>query len=145
MLGKTYPDQDCSAARALEIVGERWTLLILRDAIFRNYVRYSQFSESLGVASNILAKRLEGLVAAGLMESRPAKHRRDKHEYHLTPQGRDMKAVVVALTEWGDKWLGPGPVAFHDSGNGRKVSLRFMADDVTREVPPDIVVAQRRT
>lgn len=80
MLGKTYPGQDCSAARALELVGERWTLLLLRDAMFRNYVRYSQFSESLGIATNVLARRLDGLVASGLMEARVNGPRADHRE-----------------------------------------------------------------
>ena len=71
MLGRLYENQDCSAARALELVGERWSLLILRDAMFRGSTRFSEFQKSLGVATNILAKRLEGLVQGGLMERRP--------------------------------------------------------------------------
>ena len=68
MLGRLYENQDCSAARTLEVVGERWSLLILRDAMFGGFTRFSQFQKSLGIATNILAKRLEGFVAAGLME-----------------------------------------------------------------------------
>jgi DNA-binding HxlR family transcriptional regulator len=68
MLGTTYEKQNCSAARALEVVGERWSLLILRDALFRGMTRFSEFERSLGLAPNVLAKRLEGFVASGLLE-----------------------------------------------------------------------------
>src|SRR5262249_25709747 len=68
VLGRHYDNQDCSAARALELVGERWSLLILRDAMFGGITRFSQFQKGLGIATNVLAERLEGFVAAGLME-----------------------------------------------------------------------------
>lgn len=145
MLGHTYPGQDCSAARALEIVGERWTLLILRDAMFRHYVRYSQFEESLGIATNVLAKRLDGLVKAGLMVTRgtgghPSAGRL---EYHLTPAGLEMKPVIMALTQWGDKWLGPGPVEFRHATDGDAVSVE-MRRAGGEAVGPAEVVARRR-
>jgi DNA-binding HxlR family transcriptional regulator len=141
MLGKTYPNQECSAARSLELVGERWTLLILRDAIFRGYVRYAQFSESLGVATNILARRLDGLVDAGLMEARKSGRR----EYHLTDKGRALKPVIVALTEWGDTWLErPGPVVFCDGIDGELVELGFRTASSQKPVESVRVVAQRR-
>jgi DNA-binding HxlR family transcriptional regulator len=144
MLGKTYPGQDCSAARALEIVGERWTLLILRDAMFRGYVRYSQFSDGLGIATNVLAKRLETLVAAGLMELRTTGTRTEHAEYHLTRKGLDLKPVIVALTQWGDAWIGPGPVVFQDRDTGKAVGLDFRSP--ASDVPIDVkaVVAKRR-
>lgn len=144
MLGRTYPGQECSAARALEVVGERWTLLILRDAMFRGHVRYSQFAASLGIATNVLAKRLDGLVAAGLMEARTTGPRADHREYHLTEQGLDLKPVVVALTEWGDRWLGPGPVEFRDGADGARVRLEFRSRASTRAIEPGRVVARRR-
>src|SRR3990170_2223295 len=99
MLGRLYENQNCSAARALELVGERWSLLILRDAMFGNLTRFSQFQKSLGIATNVLAKRLEDFVAAGLMEHRePGKSgettesgsagdRREQAEYVLTQKG----------------------------------------------------------
>ena len=110
MLGRYYPGQTCSAAAALELVGERWSLLMLRDALFRGHTRFSDFERSLGIAPNILAKRLESFVADGLMEQRaePGAAR----EYHLTPKGRALKSVVIALSDWGDRWLGQGPVDY---------------------------------
>src|SRR3954447_17797158 len=98
MLGKTYSDQNCSAARALELVGERWSLLIIRDALFRGVTRFADFQRNLGVASNILASRLNDFVAADLMERRVTS---THHDYLLTDKGRDLQPVIVALTHWG--------------------------------------------
>jgi DNA-binding HxlR family transcriptional regulator len=120
MLGRTYSDQNCSAARALELVGERWSLLIIRDALFRGYKRFADFQRGLGVASNILTTRLNGFVAAGLMEKRD-------QEYLLTESGRDLQPVIIALTHWGDRWATPGkpPVVFeHDCGGDIGHQLR---------------------
>src|SRR5687767_7949972 len=109
MLGRTYDGQDCSAARTLELVGERWSLLILRDAMFGGYTQFTQFQRSLGVAPNILIKRLDGFVQAGIMTA-SGDDDGDRAGYRLTERGLALKPVVVALTAWGDQWLGPGPV-----------------------------------
>jgi DNA-binding HxlR family transcriptional regulator len=79
-------------------VGERWSLLILRDAIFRNFTHFSQFQKSLGIATNVIAKRLEGFVAAGLMEHRQPGASGEQAEYLLTRKGIELKPVVIALT-----------------------------------------------
>lgn len=120
MLGRLYAAQNCSAARALELVGERWSLLILRDALFRGITRFSAFQRSLGVAPNILADRLDGFVAAGLMERRGVPDQLSVHDYLLTDKGRDLAPVLVALTAWGDRWLAPDgpPIAFIHAGCG---------------------------
>lgn len=115
MLGKTYESQNCSVARTLEIVGERWSLLIMRDAIFRGTTRFTEFQRILGVASNILANRLDTFVAAGLMQA-------DDREYRLTRKGLDLQPAIVALTEWGDRWAAPDgpPIIYeHESCGGR--------------------------
>lgn len=125
MLGRLYETQDCSAARALEIVGERWSLLILRDALFRGYVRFTDFQRSLGVAPNILAKRLDSLVDDGIMEARPSASNADHREYVLTQKGLDFKPVVIALTAWGDKWIEPGPAVFEHTGCGGVVEQKL--------------------
>jgi DNA-binding HxlR family transcriptional regulator len=144
MLGRLYENQECSAARALELVGERWSLLILRDAMFRNFTRFSQFQKSLGLATNVLAKRLEGFVAAGLMERRQPPGSGEQAEYVLTQMGLELKPVVIGLTEWGDKWVQPGPVAFHNESDGKpvKLQLRSVGDDAP--VAMTRVVARRR-
>jgi DNA-binding HxlR family transcriptional regulator len=109
VLGKTYDSEVCSAARALELVGERWSLLIIRNALFAGATRYSDF-RSLDIATNILKTRLDGFIEAGIMERRSSGRHPDHFEYVLTEQGRDLANVIVALTEWGDRWLAPdGP------------------------------------
>ncbi|MBB3733951.1 winged helix-turn-helix transcriptional regulator [Nonomuraea dietziae] len=108
MLGRMYEGEDCAAARALELVGERWSLLILRDALFRHFTRYSQFQSSLAIAPNILAKRLNTLVEAGILRTHALESR--GQEYLLTEMGQSLKPVIVSLTRWGDHWIGPGPV-----------------------------------
>lgn len=143
MLGRTYEGQECSAARTLELVGERWSLLILRDAMFRNSTRFSQFQKSLGVATNILAKRLESFVADGLMERRQADSG-EQAEYVLTRKGLELKPVIVALTEWGDKWLGPGPVVFKNRSGGPPVALRLRCVGDDAEAAVGDVVAELR-
>src|SRR3954462_3449695 len=102
MLHRTYENQVCSAARALEIVGERWTLLILRDALL-GIRRFDDFQASLGIARNVLADRLGRLVEAGVLERRPYCERPLRHEYRLTAKSRDLWPVVHALVSWGDR------------------------------------------
>lgn len=142
MLGRLYENQDCSAARTLELVGERWSLLILRDAMFGGFTRFSQFQKSLGIATNVLAKRLEGFVAAGLMEQ--AGSSGAQAEYLLSEKGLELKPVIIALTEWGDKWVRPGPVVFQNASDRQPVELqlRRVGDDTPVAVAD--VVARRR-
>ena len=142
MLGRLYENQDCSAAWTLELVGERWSLLILRDAMFGNCTRFSQFWKSLGIATNILTKRLEDLVAAGLMERRQSAG--EQAEYLLTQKGLELKPVIIALTEWGDKWVRPGPVMFQNGPDGQPVALQLRrASDDTRVAIADVVARSR--
>jgi DNA-binding HxlR family transcriptional regulator len=125
MLGHRYDNQTCSAARALELVGERWSLLILRDALFRGYTRFSDFQRSLGIAPNILAKRLESFVEAGIMEARPSAPGSEPVGYVLTPKGLDFKPTIIALTAWGDRWVTPGPAVFEHAGCGGVVEQQL--------------------
>ncbi len=101
MLGKTYDTQICSIARSLELVGERWSLLIIRDALFARVTRFGDFQHNLGIATNVLASRLEGFVDAGIME------RAGSADYLLTGKGRALSVALIALTEWGDEWASP--------------------------------------
>src|SRR5437763_16432472 len=98
MLGNTYDSQVCSIARALELVGERWRLLILRNALFAGSTRYGEFQRSLGIATNILQNRLDGLVAAGILKRQPASQQPELHEYVLTPKAPDCAPARTALT-----------------------------------------------
>jgi len=117
MLGRTYEGQNCSAARTLESVGERWTLLILRDVLLRGMRRFGEFQASLGLAKNVLSNRLDLLVREGMLERHPYGSHADHYEYRPTAKGADLLPVIVALTEWGDRWAAPkGPPALfkHD-------------------------------
>lgn len=101
MLGNSYSGQACSVARTLEVVGERWTLLILRN-VFLGLRRFDQIQKDLGVARNVLQSRLERLVEQGILERVPYQVRPPRHEYRLTEKGIDLWYVVVALQMWGD-------------------------------------------
>jgi DNA-binding HxlR family transcriptional regulator len=101
VLGRNYDSQVCSIARSLELVGERWSLLIIRDALFAGVTRFGDHQHNLGIATNVLAARLEAFVAAGIMI------RDDDGEYPLTEKGRALAVALIALTEWGDEWASP--------------------------------------
>ena len=125
MLGTTYDTQVCSIARALELVGERWTLLILRNALFAGSTRYRDFQHSLGIATNVLQDRLDGLVEGGIMERRPSVAQAGVSEYVLTEKGRDFAPALVALTEWGDRWRAPDgpPILYRHATCGSPVGV----------------------
>lgn len=91
---------NCSLAQTLEVIGERWTLLILRDAFF-GVRRFDDFQSDLGIARNILAARLKRLVDEGILERRPGEGGRS--EYVLTDRGLDLQPVLLSMTHWGDK------------------------------------------
>ena len=137
MLGRTYERENCSAARALELVGERWSLLIIRNAVFAGMTQFSDFERRLGVAPNILAKRLDRFMADGLME------RRGGREYVLTDKGRELGTVIIALTEWGDRWAAPQgpPVLFEHEGCGGPVHVHARCDGCGRKPAAADVVA----
>lgn len=94
---------DCSVARTLAVVGERWSLLVLRDS-FYGVRRFEDFQRSLGVARNILTDRLARLVEQGVLERRRYSERPERFEYAPTEKGRDLLPVLLSLMRWGDKW-----------------------------------------
>ena len=108
MLKRDYEGQNCSIARALEVVGERWTLLIVRDA-FLGLRRFDEFQESLGIARNVLADRLNRLVEEGILERARYSERPERHEYRLTAKGRELIIALTALRQWGDTYLSEKP------------------------------------
>ncbi len=103
MLGKDYEGQDCALARALEVVGERWTLLIVRDALY-GVRRFNDFQAHLDIPKTILSDRLNGLVDDGVLERLPDPDHRGRHLYQLTQAGKDLWPVVHALVVWGDRY-----------------------------------------
>lgn len=100
-------DWNCSIARTLDVVGEWWTLLILRDA-FRGTRRFDDFQASLGLARSVLASRLNKLTENGVLERRSYSEHPPRYEYHLTEKGLGLFPVIVALIRWGDQWA-PSP------------------------------------
>ena len=108
MLKREYEGQNCSIARALEIVGERWTLLIIRD-VFLGIRRFDELQESLGVARNVLTDRLNRLVGEGVLERVPYSERPTRYEYRLTAKGRDLSVALSGLRQWGDRYLSERP------------------------------------
>jgi DNA-binding HxlR family transcriptional regulator len=112
---RSFDDMNCSIARALDVLGEWWTLLVIREA-FRGVRRFDGFVERLGISPNILAVRLRRLVEHGVFEERAYQERPVRVEYRLTPKGRDLYPVIVALLGWGDRWYaedGPPVVLMH--------------------------------
>jgi DNA-binding HxlR family transcriptional regulator len=97
-------DKYCSIARTWSVVGERWTMMILREA-FRGSRKYDEFEAKLGLGRNILSDRLRILVDRGIMDRQLYQRRPDRYEYRLTDKGADLYAVLVSLMRWGDKHM----------------------------------------
>ena len=124
MLKREYENQNCSVAGSLELIGDRWTLLIIRDA-FLGIRRFDDLQRHLGVARNVLQSRLERLVDEGIFKRVPYQERPPRFEYRLTRKGVDLWPVLVALMQWGDKHvLGGPPVVLVHKDCGGKVDDR---------------------
>ncbi|MFF2999411.1 winged helix-turn-helix transcriptional regulator [Streptomyces sp. NPDC057950] len=129
----------CSIARSLEIVGDRWTMLVLREAALHGVTRFADFRDRLGIAPDVLTLRLATLVEGGVMEKRPYREpgARTRFSYHLTPAGEQLRLVLAALQQWGDENRPPsaGPSTLRRSGDGdRPVRVAFV-DDTDAVVP----------
>ena len=122
---RNFDEMQCSVARALDVVGEWWALLVVREA-FRGVRRFDAFVEQLGIAPNILAARLRRLVEAGVLEPRKYADRPERFEYRLTKKGRDLFPVILALMHWGDRWCGEDgpPVALVHAACGKRTHAR---------------------
>ena len=126
----SFADMNCSVAQALEIIGEWWTLLILRDC-FLGVRRFDDFVDRLGISRNILTSRLETLVESGLLERRPYDEARGRYDYVLTDKGRALWPVLVALRQWGDEWLlgtGNEPLLLEHRDHGHTTTARMTCD-----------------
>jgi DNA-binding HxlR family transcriptional regulator len=116
-------NKECSMARAMEVVGDRWSILILREAYY-GVKRFDEFEYYVGVAPNILSSRLKKFVDAGVMTRIPLPEHSGRYEYQLTEKGRDFFPAYLALKKWGDDWLAEpeGPqVVFRDRAAGRAI------------------------
>ena len=130
MLPRTYDDQTCSVARALEVLGDRWTLLVIRDA-FLGVRRFDDFQRRLGVARNVLSDRLQRLTEEGLLERHRYQERPERFEYRLTEKGIDLWPTVITLMKWGDRYYAP------PEGPPRVVRHRECGGEVTAHLTCD--------
>ncbi|MET4580903.1 DNA-binding HxlR family transcriptional regulator [Conyzicola nivalis] len=136
----------CSVARSLEVLGEKWTLLVVREA-FWGATRFSEFKSTLSVASDILTNRLATLVDAGVLERRAYREdgARERSSYHLTESGLALRPVLAALTQWGDAFRpsGFGPAAvYRERESAAPVRIAFVSDDGRVIEPLDVEVVR---
>ncbi|MEU8587720.1 helix-turn-helix domain-containing protein [Streptomyces sp. NPDC048664] len=114
----SFANWPCSVARTMDLLGDGWSPLVLREA-FYGIRRFDDFQQELGIARNTLAERLRRLVEAGLLEKQMYETQPVRHEYVLTESGRDFYDVLLAMTRWGDRWLasdeGPPVIAHHET------------------------------
>jgi DNA-binding HxlR family transcriptional regulator len=138
------PDTRCSIARSLDLLGEKWTLLIVREA-FWGRTRFSQFRESLGIAPDVLTQRLARLVDEGVLERRAYRDdgARERMEYVLTPAGHQLHLVIAGLSSWGRENR-PRPddrsPSYIDAETGEPAELCFVTADGRRLDPERLVV-----
>jgi DNA-binding HxlR family transcriptional regulator len=129
MLPRTYEGQVCSVARTLEAMGDRWTMLVIREA-FLGTRRFDDYQRNLGVARNVLADRLARLVDEGILRRRRYRERPERFEYSLSEKGIDLWPVLVSLMKWGDRYAAPDgpPMLILHRGCGGEVNERFICE-----------------
>jgi DNA-binding HxlR family transcriptional regulator len=143
MRRKTFARMNCSIARALELIGEWWTMLILREA-FLGTRRFHDFQQNLGIARNILSARLKKLVARGILERVAAPDGGRRLEYRLTGKGRAFFPVLMALMQWGDRWVAGAdrvPVRVVDRESGVEIGeINVVSGDGRPLLPSDVMM-----
>ena len=150
MLRRDYEGQHCSVASALETVGERWTMLVIRE-VLQGRRKFAEMQRVLGVARNVLANRLQRLTDEGILERRIYSERPERYEYFLTQKGLDLWPVFVALMHWGDTYMpqpgGPPVRLVHKDGCGGAIDDRRICErcgehvtvrDVTGILDPEV-------
>ena len=138
MLKRDYEGQTCSIARALEVVGDRWTLLVIRDVGVGHH-RFDELLESLGIASNVLTDRLNRLVDAGVLQRVRYNERPERFEYHLTEKVLELWFALLALMQWGDRHLSERPPAIARRRSDRSaISVRIVAKDGSTVAPDEL-------
>jgi DNA-binding HxlR family transcriptional regulator len=143
MKRKPLAHMNCPIAQTLDVVGDPWTLLIVRDALFGT-TRFDDFRRSLGIPRATLAARLDTLVEHGVMERRRYQERPERHEYVLTDKGRDLRRVMISLLQWGDTWsdLDPPPVTLVDLDTDEPIEPTYV-DTRTGRPLSDLRVGRR--
>jgi DNA-binding HxlR family transcriptional regulator len=139
VLHRDYPEQVCSIARSLEVIGERWTLLILRDSLL-GVERFEDFQDKLGIASNVLTNRLRLLCDEGVLERVPDERRPGRPKYVATEKGRELGPALIVLLKWGDRHYpnpgGPPRLTVH-AGCGGNVGADFRCERCGQHVQGD--------
>ena len=139
---KSLKGDYCPSARSLDVIGDWWSLLIVRDA-FDGLTRFGEFQKSLGIAKNILTERLRSLVASGILELAPASEGGARMEYRLTAMGKDLFPVMVALRQFGERHLF-APAEDHsllvDRASGQPVQLEIRTQDGRRVGPDEALI-----
>ena len=126
-----FSDENCSVAQSLEVLGDWWTMLIVREA-FLGSRRYADFEANLAISKNVLAQRLAHLVEHGVMTRVDAGVHGPRYEYELTARGKDLLTILTALRQWGDRWVfGPGrePLLIQDARTGRPIPRLVLRDE----------------
>lgn len=138
MRAKSFADMTCSVAGALEAVGDRWAILLLRDLAL-GLSRYDELQASTGMPTTTLSSRLKHLEGSGVIERRPYHDNPPRYEYRLSEKGRDLWKVLVALREWGDRWdtngLGAPTMRLVDSRTGHPLELALVDAETGQPVP----------
>jgi DNA-binding HxlR family transcriptional regulator len=135
--------QTCSIARAMEILGERWTFLILRES-FYGVRRFSDIQRNLGIARNILSTRLQTLVGAGILERVLYQEEPERYEYRLSDAGKDLYPAIVTLMRWGDRHLcDEPPVVLRHNPCGHEADPRLVCSHCRAELDPHEVTPER--
>ena len=131
----------CSLAAALEVLGERWSLLALREIGYGVH-RFARIAGFTGASRDILADRLRKLEAAGVIERRLYSEHPPRHEYHFTEAGRELFPVMLALTQWGDRWAVDTPFLTHRHSCGQPVQVDLICHHCRQPVTPDTIHAE---
>jgi DNA-binding HxlR family transcriptional regulator len=143
VLPQGYEDQNCSVARTLEVIGERWSALILRDALL-GIRRFEDFRARLGISRTVLSTRLDTLVDHGVLERERYQRRPDRYEYVLTEKGADLWPALHALAEWGNRYAAPDgkPRRFVHEGCVGDLTSAVVCPDCQRPVAADDVLTE---
>ena len=136
---RDFPRDACSVASTLEVIGERWTLHVLRES-FLGVRRFEDFHRNIGVARNILSDRLNTLVAEGILRRELYNERPARYEYRLTRKGVDLLPVMLSLMDWGDRYLydGDAPVTVHDRTTDEQVRVEMRTPSGRRVEPNEM-------
>ncbi|MCH7313110.1 helix-turn-helix domain-containing protein [Acinetobacter sp. ANC 3882] len=136
MKWKNVGKQPCSIGRSLSVLGDRWTLLVLRNA-FMGVRRFDDFQAVLGVTRHVLSDRLKRLVDSNILKKVPYQGRQERFEYRLTEKGHELHPVLMALVTWGDKWMDEGrgpPIIYQHKSCGHQITPIFVCPECKEQI-----------